>query len=250
MTNGLKIGLGVAAVLAAVLGTRVYFAYKAHTDDGGPATKVIAGRPTLSDDDTVFPRKLRPDSLKDERDLIGKTIWVSAGGQLDYFKDSNKHVDYAKPVDTLWAATPLVIQDVFEQVPPKKGNATFRIPAGQKHVLLAFTMPNSADPKQLYATPVGYYDAGQYTFYTDEIMFYDDPHQLYRHWGTEAWSHVDKHEVVPGMTLNQSMMALGQVMKPSSNDFGNSTVHFANDGHPIDIEFEKNKAVKVTPEKQ
>lgn len=250
MTSGLKIGLSVTGLALAILGTRIFFAYRAHEGDNGTVNTPVAAEYKLTDDDAVFPRKLRPDSLKDERDLIGKTIWVSAGGQLDYFKDTGRHVDYAKPVDTLWAATPLDVKDVFEQVPPKSGKATFRIPAGQKHVLLAFTMPNSPDPKQLYATPVGYFDAGQYTFYTDEIMFYDDPHQLYKHWGPEVWSHVDKHEPTLGMSENQVMMAVGQVSKPSSDSTGNRTVEFDNNGHPINIVFEHNKAVKITPEKQ
>lgn len=252
MTNGMKIAGAVTTLLLLLFGIRIYFAYRAHQGESDATTtaKAIAARPTLSDDDAVYLRKQRPDSLKDERELIGKTIWVSAGGQLDYFKDSGKHVDYAKPIDTLRGATPLVIKDVFEQVAPKGSRATFRIPAGQKHVLLAFTMPNSQDPKQLYATPVGYFDQGQYTFFSDEIFFYDDPHVLYKHWGPETWAHIDKHEAVLGMSENQVMMALGQVSKPSSDTMGDRSVEFDNDGHPIDVDFEHNKAVKITPEKQ
>jgi hypothetical protein len=250
MDAGKKLALGGTALLIGLLGVRVYFAYRAHTDQSGPAQTQSIDEPALSDDDAVYPRKMRPDSLKDERELIGKTIWISAGGQLDYYKDSGKHVDYAKPVDTLHGAEPLEIKDVFEQVPPKAGRSTFRIPAGEKHVLLAFTLPNAADPKQLYATPVGYYEGGQYTLFSDEIFFYDDPHVLYKHWGPEVWSHVDKHEATLGMSENQVMMAIGQVSKPGGGEVGNRTVEYDNDGHPLEIEFEKGKAVKITPEKQ
>jgi len=209
------------------------------------ATETSA-RPKLSDDDTVFLRKQHPDSLKDERDLIGKTIWVSAGGQMDYYHYTSHHADYAHPVATLAGAEPLVVKDVFEQVPPK-GRAVSRIAAGERHVLLAFTMPKSSDPNALYAVPIGNYDNAAYTFLTDEIFFYDDPHVLYKHWGPDMWAHIDKHEAVVGMSENQAMMSLGQVINPSSDSTGNRSVTYDNNGHPIKIDFVDNKAVKVTP---
>jgi hypothetical protein len=196
----------------------------------------------------VFLRKQRPDSLKDERALIGKTIWVSAGGQMDYYKATGKHVDYEHPVGVLLGAEPLVIKDVFEQVPPKTGRAVARISAGQRHVLLAFTMPKSADANTVYAVPVGNFGNGSYTFLTDEIFFYDDPHGLYKHWGPEMWAHIDKHEAVPGMSENQAMMALGQVIEPHGDKPGDRSVTFNNNGHPVTIEFEGGKATKITPE--
>ena len=110
-----------------------------------------------------FLRKERPDSLKDERELIGKTIWVSAGGQMDHYKDTGKHVDYAKPAGVLLGAEPLVIKDVFEEKAPANSRATFRIAPGQRQVLLAFTMPKSSDPNALYAVPVGNFDEGSTT---------------------------------------------------------------------------------------
>jgi hypothetical protein len=156
-------------------------------------------------------------------------------------------VDYSKPVGTLLGAEPLVVKDVFEQVPPKTGRAVARISAGQRHVLLAFTMPKSADPGVLYAVPVGNYNDGAYEFLTDEIFFYDDPHVLYKHWGPEMWAHVDKHEAVLGMSENEAMMSLGQVINPHGDTVGERSVTYDNDGKPVTIEFEKNKAVKITP---
>ena len=70
----------------------------------------------------------------------------------------------AHPVGTLDGAAPMLIKDVFEQIPPHTRAATARVAAGEKHVLLAFTLPNSPDPKALYATPVGNFEAGNYTF--------------------------------------------------------------------------------------
>lgn len=249
MTKKLKIAAGVTALFVVAIGGQLLYLHHRNVVDENMqvASKNVYQKPTLTQDDMVFLRKERPDSPKDERALIGKTIWVSAGGQMDYYKDTGNHVDYAHPVGVLLGAEPLVVKGVFEQVAPKTGRAVSRIAAGEKHVLLAFTMPNSADPNQLYAVPVGNYVDGSYNFLTDEIFFYDDPHVLYKHWGPEMWAHIDKHEAVPGMSENQAMMALGQVIDPHGGDAGNRTVTFNNNGHPVDIEFEHDKAVKITP---
>jgi len=250
MENGKKIVLGVTAAMIALVGLRVGLIYKANHEEA-PVPKPAYDSSAMTDDDAVTMnlKKQRPDSLKDERALIGKTIWVSAADQMDYFHYANHHADYAHPVGTLMGAEPLVIKDVFEQVAPPKAPVLLRIPAGQRQVLLAFTLPKSGDPKAEYAVPVGYYQGGLYTFSTDEIFFYDDPHILYKHWGADVWAHIDKHEAVPGMSENQAMMALGQIIVPSGKTMGDRTVSYDNNGHPVTILFEHNKAVTVTPEK-
>ena len=248
MQKGPKVALASAGLFVVVVAGLIGNQYRKNHEEG-PVRKDPYADVKVNPDDLVFLKKERPDSIANERELIGKTVWVSAGGQLDYYVDKGKHVDYAHPVGTLLGATPLLIKDVFEQKAPATGPAVARIPAGQRHVLLAFTMPNSSDPKTVYATPVGDFDNGLYTLLNDEIFFYDDPHELYKHWGAETWAHIDKHEVVPGMSENQAMMALGQVMTPSSDSMGDRYVTYDNDGHPVVVQFEKNKAVKVTPQK-
>lgn len=246
MENGKKLAFGMTAVLLIAVGVRVGLIYKANHEEAPPPSNASV-EPKLTDDDMVFLRKQHPDTLKEERALIGTTIWVSAGGQLDYYHYANRHADYAHPVSTLAGAEPLVVRDVFEQVPPR-GRAVMRIAAGKRHVLIAFTMPKSANPKAVYAVPIGHYDNGGYEFLSDEIFFYDDPHTLYKHWGADAWAHVDKHEVVAGMSENQAMMALGQVLTPSGDSVGNRTITYDNNGHPMRVVFANDKAVSVTPD--
>lgn len=249
MTKGLKIAFAATGALVVAIGVEALWVHHRNTvaENTQVARKEQFVKPTMSEDDAVFLRKERPDSLKDERELIGKTIWVSAGGQMDYYKDTGKHVDYAKPVGVLLGAEPLVIKDVFEEKAPANSHAAFRIAPGERQVLLAFTMPKSSDTKQLYAVPVGNFDGGNYNFFTDEIFFYDDPHVLYKHWGPEMWAHIDKHEAVPGMSENQAMMSLGQVITPHGDNVGDRSVTFDNNGHPVTIDFQNNKAVKITP---
>ncbi len=247
MQNGLKIGLGVTAVLVLAVAVRIGLIYKANHEDI-PVKKDPYADIKVDPDDNVFLKKEHPDTLADQRALIGTTLWVSAGDQLDYYADKGNHVDYAHPVGTLLGATPLLIKGVFEEKAPATGPAVFRIAPGQRHVLLAFTMPKSSDPNTLYATPVGNYDNGGYNFINDNVFFYEDPHTLYNFWPASMWSAIDQHQAVLGMSENQAMMSLGETTVPNSDNTGNRTVKFDNNGHPIIITFVNNKAVKITPQ--
>jgi hypothetical protein len=240
-----KVFLGVTAAFLLVIGGE--FAYIHHkNNEEVPVVKSTANQPTIDPDDNVFLKKMYPSTLKDERDLIGKTIWVSAAAQLDYYPYANHRADYAHPVTTLPGAEPMIVTGVFEQVPPKTGRPVMRISAGQRHVLLSFTLPHSANPKAEYAVPVGNFDNGSYTFLTDNIFFYDDPHKLYDFWGPVMWAHIDKHEPAIGMTENQAMMSLGQVMEPHGDKIGERTVTYDNNGKPITLDFRNGKAVSIT----
>jgi hypothetical protein len=247
MTTGQKAAIGLTVLGIALIGIRIGFIYKANHEEMAVPQNPYADR-KVDPDDLVFLKKERPDSLKDEQALKGRTLWISAGGQMDYYADKGNHVDYTHSLGPLLGGQELAIKGAFEQKAPGTGPAVARIPAGQKHVLLAFTMPGSADPNALYATPVGDFDNGSYTLLNDQIFFYDDPHVLYKHWSPEMWSHIEKHEPALGMSENQAMMALGEVTKPSADTPGDRDVAFENNGKPVMIQFEKNKAVKITPE--
>jgi hypothetical protein len=230
---------GVIVLLLAVGGEVLYLRH----ERSRPMVIKAPEREVIPEDNLVFLKQKRPDSLKDIKDLKGSTLWVSAGGQLEYYPLAGHAVQYGKSAGTLLGAEPLVAQDAVEQAAPKA--ATFRIPGGDKQVLLVFTKPG--DPKE-FAVPVGYRQAGQYTFYTDEIFFYDDPHELYKHWGPEIWKAVDTHQVILGMNERQVELALGQVSKSTSNDYGNRMVVFANLGKPMAVTFVKNKVTAFRPD--
>jgi hypothetical protein len=247
MTTGQKAGIGFAILGILAVGIRVGLIYKANHEEVAPPKNPYADQ-KVDPDDLVFLKKERPDSLKDEKALIGRTLWVSAGGQMDYYADKGKHVDYAHSVGTLLGAQQLLVKDAFEEKAPTSGPAVARIPAGEKQVLLAFTLPGSSEPNTLYATPVGNFDNGMYSLLNDQIFFYDDPHILYKHWGPEMWSHIDKHEAVLGMNENQAMMSLGEVIKPDSDKTGDRDVSYDNNGKPLMIQFTNGKATKITPE--
>jgi hypothetical protein len=157
---------------------------------------------------------------------------------MDYYPVTGKSAQYAKPAGTLLGAQKLQVKSAIEQVAPK--SATYRVAGGDRQVILVFTFPKSDDPAKEYAVPVGYREGKDYTFYTDEIFFYDDPHELYKHWGPEIWKAVDDHKVILGMNERQVELSLGQVSKSDSKDYGNRTVVFNNLDKPIAVTFEKN----------
>jgi hypothetical protein len=243
MENGKKAAIGATLLMVVVAGVRVGMIYR---ERNAPEKPVAKPEYKIEDDDLVFLKKKRQSSLQDAKELVGSTLWVSAGGQMDYYPYAAHRADYGKSQGVLLAAVPLVVKDVFEQVAPK--SATFRIPGGDRQVLLAFTLPQSASPAKEYAVPVGYREAGSYTFYADEIFFYDDPHELYKHWGPEIWKAVDEHRVILGMNERQVQLALGQVSKSTSNDYGNRMVVFANLGHPQAVTFVKNHVTAFRPD--
>ncbi|MDE3104185.1 MAG: hypothetical protein KGK08_03335 [Acidobacteriota bacterium] len=235
MQTGVKAALGACLVAVLAVGGELLYL---HHERNKPMEVKAPEREVIADDDLVFLKKKRPSSMADLKELFGTTVWVSAGGQLEYYPLAGKTVQYAKPAGTLLGAQRLQVTGATEQVAPKA--ATFRIPGGDRQVLLEFTLPGSADPAKVYGVPVGYRQAGEYTFYTDEIFFYDDPHVLYKHWGPQIWQAVDAHQVVMGMNERQVELALGQVSKSTSQDYGNRMVVFANLGHPKAVTFVKN----------
>jgi hypothetical protein len=239
----MKAALGGTAVLLLAVGTEAAWLHYERTRPE-PTTAVATQK--VDPDDLVFLKHERPDSMADIKELFGKTLWVSAGGQMDYYPYASHHADYAKPAGTLLGADPLVTKDAIEQVAPKA--ATYRIPGGDRQVLLVFTLPKSADPVKQYAVPVGYQEGKTFTFFTDEIFFYDDPHELYKHWGPQIWQAVDSHQVILGMNERQVELALGQVSKSLSNEYGNRLVIFANLGKPMAVTFVKNKVTAFRPD--
>src|SRR5476649_560953 len=99
METGKKAALGATLVLIAVVGIRVGLIYRERHE----ADKVAEKAPTykVQDDDLVFLKKIRPSTMQDLKDLAGKPLWISAGGQLDYYPYTNKKVDYAHPAGLL-----------------------------------------------------------------------------------------------------------------------------------------------------
>ena len=227
---------GSAVLLLAVGGEALYLHHRNALDAAAPAEK-----PGFkADPDDLVPLKHEhPMVFKDEKDLKGRTVWVSAGGQMDFYPVVGGKVVF-NSAGVLLGAEPIVVKDAIEQVAPAK--TALRIPVGDKQVFLVFT--HAADPK-LYATPVGFHQAGDYTFLTDSIYFYEDPHKSFSYWGPDVWKAIDAHQAIPGMTERQVQMALGQVSDPHGTSPGDRTVTFDDQGHPKNVTFVNGRSTAI-----
>ena len=236
--TGAKVTIGSVLLLLVAAGSEVAWIHHQRNADDTPKSTIADVK--SDPDDLVFLRKEHPDSLKDEKSLAGKSVWVSAAGQMDFYPYVGHKVDFSKSEGVLPGAQELQVKDAVEQVAPKK--TAIRIPTGDKQVLLVFTKPGSATE---YATPVGFHQDGAYTFLTDEIYFYDDPHKLFNYWSPAVWAGIDQHKVVEGMNERQAEMALGQVVTPHGDVSGERSMDFYNDGHPVSVTFSGGKATKI-----
>ena len=233
------IGLLTLVVLLAAGGRLVYIF---HERNQPVEQKAQARQRLLTDDDVVLPRKLYIADLKSAKDLIGKTVWVQSGYALDYYPYTSG-VQFAHPAGVLPSIQALQIKNIVMQKAPK--NLATRVPLGDKQIFAVFTMPS--DAKQ-YATAIGTIQGSDSTYYTDQIFYYDDPHQMYKHWPADVWQAVDQHQPKPGMNELQVAMALGTIQQSESSDYGNRTVTYDAGGKKWAVSFEKDKATSVKQE--
>jgi hypothetical protein len=196
----------------------------------------------LTQDEMVQPRKLYIDDLKSARDLIGKTVWVQAGYELDDYPFTGHRVDFAHKTGVLPSAQRLDIRDVITEKVP--ADVETRVPRGDKQVFAVFTIPG--DPKE-YATAIGTIQGSDSTFYCDNVLYYDDPHQMYKFWPGDVWQAIDQHHPKPGMSEIQVAMALGVMQQSESSNYGNRTVDYDAGGKKWEVTFENDKATQVQP---
>jgi hypothetical protein len=241
MKTGFKIAIAVLLVGGlAVGGELLYLHHRNAEDEAAPKTATYKSDP----DDLVFIRPEHPMSLKDEKDLKGQTIWVSAGGQMNYYPYVGHKVDFDHTNGVLLGAEKLLVDDAIELAVPKK--VALRIPQGDKQILLIFSKPDDpASAGKLYAMPVGYVDKGDVNLLSDQIFFYDDPHKLFAYWGPRVWNAIDHHEAILGMTERQTQMALGQISQPHGDTAGDRDVEYFNGGKGKRVTFVNGKATKI-----
>jgi len=228
----LQIFLVSATVLAG--GRAAYIVYERHEalkNDLKPRQETA-----LKADYYVTPKRLHPYDLKSARQLTQQPVWVKVGYQLSYYPyDRQRHqTDFAHEAGTLLPLQKLAIEDVATGVSP--------LAPGIKQVLACFEVEGKS-----YAAPIGAEKDGDFTIYSDDIFFIEDPHELYKHWPADVWRKIDAHEVQAGMSELQAIFAIGVGIPQGSGDYGSRTLHYANGGNPLAITFENDKAVAIKP---
>ena len=233
----------VLLTLVVLLGAGGYLAYVFHERNEPVKPKDQAPQRLLTEDDVVQPRKMYIATLKDAKDLTGKTVWVQAGYALDYYPYAAGRVQFAHPAGMLPSVQELKIEQIMTEKAP--ANLATRVPIGDKQVFAVFKM--TGDAKE-YATAIGTIKGTDETYYCDQMFYYDDPHQMYKHWPADVWQAVDQHQPKPGMSELQVAMALGTIQQSDSSDMGNRTVTYDAGGKKWSVSFVKDKATTVTPE--
>jgi hypothetical protein len=237
----IQISLLVFVVIAVV---RVGFIFYARRDTGaGPKKPETTYSSNL--DDYVTPHKIFPYNVESaKKELVGKPLWVKTGNVLAYYPyDAAAHtVNFKKQAGLLPPVAKLQVKDVVlarEPVALKPGE----VAVIQKKIMAVFE--KSGEPGT-FAAAFGSNTGDDYTFIANDVFFFEDPHELYKHWPADIWSAIDQHQAKQGMTELQASFALGAKMSAGEGEYGNRTIEFANAGKPVTVVFEKNKATTVT----
>jgi hypothetical protein len=188
----------------------------------------------LTADYYVTPKKLHAYDLKSAQQLTEQPVWVKVGYQLAYYPyDHVRHkTDFGHEAGLLLPLQKLAIQHVVADVSP--------LAPGTKQVMACFLLDGKS-----YAAPIGAIRGGDFKLYTDQILFLEDPRELYQHWPADVWQNIDSHQVHPGMSELQASFAIGLGIPEGSGDYGSRTLHYANGGKPIAVTFENDKAVEI-----
>jgi hypothetical protein len=234
----------ILGILLVLLFVRLVFIFYQRHEAQKPVEKKITYSSNM--DDYVIPPKIHPYDLKSaEKELVGKTIWVRAGNSVHYYPYSSAShaADLKHEKGLLPPLAKLQVKQVFLQRTHAGNLAEGQVAVVQKQILAAFQMANEPDT---YAVPIGAATGDDFNFTANDLFFFTDPHELYKHWPPETWQAIDNHEVKPGMNEIQVSMALG-TSATGSGEYGNRTLEFTNNDHPVTVTFEKNRAVSVTP---
>lgn len=218
----------LAVIVAA--GIRLYLIYRErHESLNTPKQPAVA----LDPDYYVTPKKLHPQDLKDAKELTKQPVWVRSGYQFTYYPYSSR-ADFDHAAGTLGPLEKLDIQDVVLDRTP--GSAT------EKQVVAVFNKGSKR-----YAFPIGVEHNGDYKIYSDEMLFIQDPHELYKHWPASVWKDVDEHQVKLGMNELQAEFAIGMGAPEGTGMENPRVVDFPNNGHPLQITFTNGKATNIQP---
>ena len=116
---------------------------------------------------------------------------------------------------------------------------------GSRQVFAVFALPGGPD---LYATPIGYIEGSDETYFCDLLFFYDDPHTIYDYWPRDVWTAIDAHQVKPGMSELETRLALGSKVHVDGDREGDRTVTYDVNGKKWDVTYVKNRATEIKAE--
>ncbi len=229
----IQVGLGLVIV---VVGVRAgYILYRRHEDNLAAQKREQAKNAGYSNADYyVTPKKLYPFDLKSAKQLTQQAVWVKEGYRYTYYRyvPVAKSVDFAHEAGLLGPIERLEIKDVM----------AVAAPGGRKQVVATFEKDGHS-----YAVPVGFENEGQYKIYSDVMFYVEDPHELYKHWPSDVWQAVERHEVKPGMNEMQADFAVGMGVPDAGASSAEKTVRYPNGGKALVVIYRGGKAEEIKP---
>ncbi|MGH9577970.1 MAG: hypothetical protein ACRD3R_11090, partial [Terriglobales bacterium] len=184
----------------------------------------------LDADYYVVPRKLRAYNLESARELTRQPVWVRDGYRYYFYPYdvARKKADFRQPAGMLGPLERLQITDVVSGVSPQ---------SPQRQVLAAFEKQGRG-----FAFSIGAIKGETYYIYSDEMLFLQDPRELYRHWPQEIWQAVERGEVQNGMNEFQVTFAAGfGSPERGSADAGVRIVQYPRNGRPLRVTYRQGK---------
>jgi hypothetical protein len=201
----------------------------------------------LGADDYVVPRKLHAYDLASLRQLVGQPVWIRGGYQITYYPyhAAAKHADFNHEAGLMGPIERVEVKDVVQQSSPESmqwqtvPGSKIRIHRPSSELLAVFEREDKS-----YAFSIGRVVDDDYQIFADDLLYYQDPHQLYQHWPPDLWSAIDRHEARTGMNELQVQFAIG-VGALESYGGSERVLHYANAGKPLRVIFVDGKAQKV-----
>jgi len=223
----LAIGITAAAIRVG------WIFYERHQSASVPAKQQ---GPMLEPDFYVTSKKIFPYDVKSAKQLTQQPAWAKVGYAYAYYPyDRATHrADLVHEAGKLGPIQKLDIKDVVTGVAPKS--------PGERQILAVFD-----DAGKSYATPVGAEKSGDYKFWINDMLYLQDPRELYKHWPADIWQAIDQHQVKPGMNELQADFAIGIGLLESGSDSTDRTLNYPNGGKPVTVSFHNGKAVEVRP---
>jgi hypothetical protein len=231
MRQKVQIALILAMVVAGV--RLAWILWERHEDAIQPKERQTTA---LNPDYYVAPKKLYAYDLKSAKQLTKQPVWVKVGYAYPYFPyDSRaKQANLGHESGRLLPLQRLEIKDVVSGTSPGDHS--------KKQVLAIFLQDGKS-----YATPIGSEQDGDYKFYSDDMLFIQDPHELYKHWPADVWQEIDRHQVQQGMNELQADFAIGIGLLEPGSDSIDRTLDYPNGRNPLKISFHDGKAIQIGP---
>lgn len=231
----------ILAVLLGASAVRLLVIYMGRRDGDTPQRQEErrAAERSIDPDFYVTPKKLYLYDFNSSRDYLkDKPLWVREGYRYTYYPydPARRRVNFKREAGLVLSLERLEVKEVIQTPPPE--------PGAQAQVMVVFDKQGGP-----YALSIGAAQGKNYSIYADQMFFYQDPRDLYKHWPKEVWEAIDRHEVKPGMNELQTSFAIGAGVPQRSNEPSVKTVVYPRGGgNKTTVTFVNGKATDIREE--